>query len=341
MTTFPGGWCGRLVQVQPRRGRGHPRRRRECQKDYNPPDLFLVLVRLHGPARSERCPIISWIPTRLGSQADGEEVVAAANVNGTTLYYDEAGSGPAMLFIHGMAGSAGVWADQMPRFSSTLHCVAYDRRGHSRSPKGNVTQESVELHADDAAGLVRALQLEPVILVASSGGARISIDVLRRYPELVRGAALSEPPVFALSPSIGADFMSQVKPAVEKALASDQPQTAVDAFFRVIDPTFWDGAPDERKAAYRANLPAMLADLQQPLYEVTTADLGRIDRPCLMMYGSGSLKWFVEIAKIVAGAIPNCRVQEIAGAGHATYAARPFEFAAAVRDFVSSLPPVG
>jgi 3-oxoadipate enol-lactonase len=264
--------------------------------------------------------------------------VAAADVNGTTLYYDEAGSGPAMLFIHGMAGFAGVWADQMARFSATFHCVAYDRRGHSRSPKGTVTQESVELHADDAAALIEALQLAPVVLVASSGGARISIDLLRRYPELVRGAALSEPPVFALSPSVGVEFMSQVKPAVDKALSSGQPQTAVDAFFHVIDPMFWDHAPDERKAAYRANLPAMLADLQQPLYRVRTADLRGIERPCLMMYGSASLKWFIEIAKIVAGAIPNCRLQEIAGAGHATYAARPSEFAAAVSEFVSRLP---
>ncbi len=266
--------------------------------------------------------------------------MATTNVNGTTLYYDEAGTGPAMLFIHGMAGSADVWADQVARLSTTSHCVAYDRRGHSRSPKGNITQESVELHADDAAALIKALQLAPVLLVASSGGARISIDLLRRYPELVRGAALSEPPVFALSPSIGAEFMSLVKPAVEKALASDQPQTAVDAFFHIIDPAFWDNAPDERKNAYRANLPAMLADLQQPLYQITTADLGRIVRPCLMMYGSASLKWFTEIARMVAGAIPNCRLEEIAGAGHATYAARPMEFAAAVQDFVLSLPAV-
>ena len=29
------------------------------------------------------------------------------NVNGTTLFYEESGSGPSMLFIHGMAGFAG------------------------------------------------------------------------------------------------------------------------------------------------------------------------------------------------------------------------------------------
>src|SRR5512140_2884000 len=99
--------------------------------------------------------------------------MSTKDINGTTLYYEEAGNGPAMLFIHGMAGFAGVWSDQMARLSDTFHTVAYDRRGHTRSPKGNVTQETVELHADDAAELIRQLRLAPVILVASSGGARI------------------------------------------------------------------------------------------------------------------------------------------------------------------------
>lgn len=264
--------------------------------------------------------------------------MAIVNVNGATLYYEEAGSGPAMLFIHGMSGYAGVWADQMARFSNEFHCVAYDRRGHTRSSKGSIVQGSVELHADDAAALINALQLAPVILVASSGGARISIDLLRRYPELVRGAALSEPPVFALSPSNSDHFMLQVKPVVEKALKSDQPEMAVDAFFNVIDPGFWEHAPEERKDIYRANLQATLDDLQQPLYQLTTEDLEKIDCPCLLMYGSASLKWFVEIAKIVAGAIPGCRLVEITGSGHATYAARPVEFESAVRQFVLSLP---
>ncbi len=175
-----------------------------------------------------------------------------------------------------------------------------------------------------------------MILVGSSGGARICIDVLRRYPQLVEGAVLSEPPVFALAPAIAEEFMARVKPAVGKALDSGDPTAAVDAFFTIIDPAFWAGAPDERKQAYRANLRAMMADLQMPTYQLTTADLARIERPCLVLYGSASLPWFQDIARIVAGAIPDCRLIERAGAGHATYATRPSEFATAVREFAES-----
>jgi pimeloyl-ACP methyl ester carboxylesterase len=81
------------------------------------------------------------------------------NANGVKLYYEESGAGPAMLFIHGMAGFAGVWSDQMARLGDTFRCVAYDRRGHTRSERGNITQETVELHADDAAALIHELGL--------------------------------------------------------------------------------------------------------------------------------------------------------------------------------------
>jgi pimeloyl-ACP methyl ester carboxylesterase len=242
--------------------------------------------------------------------------MAMIDANGTQFYYEESGAGPALFFIHGMAGFAGVWAEQRARLDDTFHCVAYDRRGHTRTARGPISQETVELHADDAAALIRGLGLAPVMLVGSSGGARIALDILRRYPELVRGAALSEPPAFALAPALGAEFMSRVKPAVEQALKSAQPQTAVDAFFRTIDAPFWDQLAAEREEMYRANLNGMLGDLQQPLYPVSTADLARIDRPCLMFYGSESQRTFSEIAKIVAVPIPHPRLAELLRALH-------------------------
>src|SRR5215472_1366974 len=153
------------------------------------------------------------------------------NVNRTTLSYDEVGTGQPLLFIHGMCGDASVWADQMLRLAPHFRCVAYDRRGHSRSPLGQISERTVELHADDAAQLLLDLGLAPGIVVGSSGGARIALDVIRRYPRLVQGAVLSEPPAMALAPDGGQTFMRQVKPAVEAAVARGGQRAAVDAFF--------------------------------------------------------------------------------------------------------------
>ncbi|MGE5460205.1 MAG: alpha/beta fold hydrolase, partial [Solirubrobacterales bacterium] len=57
-------------------------------------------------------------------------------VGGTELFVRETGSGTPVLFVHGMCGDADVWSDQVSRLSDRFRCVAYDRRGHTRSPFG-------------------------------------------------------------------------------------------------------------------------------------------------------------------------------------------------------------
>jgi pimeloyl-ACP methyl ester carboxylesterase len=137
--------------------------------------------------------------------------------NGVRLHYEVIGDGPPLVFVHGMCGRADVWAGQVERLSDEFMCVSYDRRGHGSSSDGD-TPHSVPLHGDDFAALARALGLPPVVYVGSSGGARIGLDVVLRYPDLLAGAALSEPPVFSLSPEQGKEFLGRVVPPVQPHL---------------------------------------------------------------------------------------------------------------------------
>lgn len=258
-------------------------------------------------------------------------------VDGTALYYEEKGVGLPLLFIHGMCGDARVWADQMERLSGQFRCIAYDRRGHTRSPLGNMERRTVELHADDAAGLIDALGMVPCVLVGSSGGARVAVDVLRRHPQQVLGAVLSEPPLFALDPPGARALVAELGPALDRAVASGGPRAAVDVFFEALCPGLWRDLDEARKDRYRANHVELFGDLQMPLYEISRADLARIDRPCLVVCGSESLALLRNVVAVVASAIPACRVVELAGSGHVTYYERPTEFAAAVADFAGAL----
>lgn len=260
------------------------------------------------------------------------------NVNGTTLYYDEAGTGQPLLFIHGMCGDASVWADQLLRLAPHFRCVAYDRRGHSRSPLGQVAQRTVELHADDAAQLILELGLAPCLVVGSSGGARIALDLIRRYPRLVKGVVLSEPPVMALAPDGGKAFMEQVKPAVEAAVARGGPRAAVDAFFELVCPGLWRDLDEARRdVPYRANAPELFGDLTMPSYHIAPADLAEMRVPSLIVRGSESLPMFRAIASILAEKIPHAQFRELQGSGHVTYAEKPVEFATAVESFAGNL----
>jgi 3-oxoadipate enol-lactonase len=259
-------------------------------------------------------------------------------VNGTTLYYDEAGTGQSLLFIHGMCGDASVWADQMRRLAPHFRCIGYDRRGHSHSPLGQIAQHTVEVHADDAAQLIIELGLAPCLVVGSSGGARIALDLIRRYPRLVKGAVLSEPPAMALAPDNGKEFMEQVKPAVEAAVAEGGPRAAVDAFFEIVCPGLWRALDEvQRNIPYRANAPELFGDLTMPQYQITSIDLAEIRVPSLIVRGSESHPMFRAIAATLAEHIPHAKLLELQGSGHVTYAERPVEFAIAVESFASSL----
>jgi pimeloyl-ACP methyl ester carboxylesterase len=267
------------------------------------------------------------------------DIMSTVSVNGTQLYYEEAGSGHPLLFIHGMCGDASVWTDQMQRLAPRFHCFAYDRRGHSRSPLGQITQETVELHADDAAQLIMALGLAPCILVGSSGGARIATDVIRRYPRLIAGAVLSEPPIMALMPDGGAALLGEIKLAVEPAVARGGPRAAIDAFFELLCPGLWRTLPEERRnVPYRANAHAFFGDIAAPTYQITPADLALIRVPTVVMSGDESHPMLRAVAGVLADNIPGARLIALTHSGHVTYAEQPAAFADAVLTFAGALP---
>lgn len=189
--------------------------------------------------------------------------MTSVDIDDTTLYYERSAHGPAVLFVHGRCGDADVWAGQADRFSHRSTCVRHDRRGHARSRRGNEPL-SVARHADDAAAPIRTLDLAPCLLVGSSSGALIALDVARRHGDLRRGVVLSEPPLFSLDPDAGGVLMVGLGPPVQEAMASGDPSAAVDDFFSLVCPGLWVTLDEDRKDRYCANADIGVADLQAP-----------------------------------------------------------------------------
>ena len=253
-------------------------------------------------------------------------------VDGVRLRYELTGHGPPLVFVHGMCGWGGVWSGQVARLSDEFTCVTYDRRGHGRSDDGAVSH-TVELHGDDFAGLVAALGLGRPVLVGSSGGARIGLDVVLRHPELLVGAVLSEPPVFALAPELASGFMSRVVPAVQPRLETGDLPGAVDSFFEVVCPGLWSALDEDGKAPYRRNAAMLVADLGQPPYSVTQEALEGVRLPVMAIAGLDSDPFLRSTPRILAAAIPSAQLLELRHCGHVTYAEQPDAFAKAVREF--------
>jgi pimeloyl-ACP methyl ester carboxylesterase len=255
-------------------------------------------------------------------------------VRDTTIYYDEAGAGRALLFVHGMCGNADVWGGQVQRLGDRFRCVTYDRRGHTRSGAGS-EPESVPTHAADAAALIEGLRLVRPIVVGSSGGARIALELARTRPELLAGAVFSEPPIFSVSDAgraLLADIVATVRPAAE----AGGPRAAVDAFFPLLCPGLWSQLSDEEKGPYRANGAMMLAEFAGPPYMPHLDDIASIRVPSLVISGTRSHPALRTIAATIARALPDAQFVDIEGAGHVTYAERPDAFARAVASFAAS-----
>jgi 3-oxoadipate enol-lactonase len=259
------------------------------------------------------------------------------SLNGADFYYEDRGLGARVLFIHGMCGNANVWDGQVDRLADRFRCVIYDRRGHSRSSLGDIEQRTVEMHGDDAAALIRALGLAPCLLVGSSGGARVALDVVLRYPELVHGAVLSEPPLFSIDPTGAAEVLAEVRPKLQQAMAAGGPRAAVDAFFDYMCPGLWRAIDEERRDIYRANAGELLPDLQMPPYQVGRDDLDGVRVPCVVIRGDRSHPVAMRISDLLAEGIPGAQLVELRESGHVTYAEQPAAFSEAVLGFAARL----
>jgi len=262
------------------------------------------------------------------------------NVRDTKLYYDKAGDGvPVLLFIHGACGSAWNWEDQMDRLSPEFTCVAYDRRGHSRSELGTEDQ-SYRTHVDDAVALMDVLELESPVVIGNSAGGAITIDLLHRYPERVRGAVISEPALFAAIPGSKQQLAEAIGPGIQEALESDGPRATVDAFIDVVAPEFWSDLDDAGRDRFRENGDMLLAALQAEPVSVTAEDLDAIEHPALVIVGAISALPIHELSKEVARRMPNSRLVEIENCGHMPYLEKPQEFAREVVAFAREVVAV-
>ena len=119
-----------------------------------------------------------------------------------------------------------------PLLAEESTVITSDRRGFSRSPRPHGwTASSVTEQADDAAALLRALDLAPAVVVGHSAGGSIACSLVAGHPELVRHAVLYEPALLAVVPG-GEEIVGGMRAAGEQAMAEGGPRRAMEGFMR-------------------------------------------------------------------------------------------------------------
>lgn len=105
--------------------------------------------------------------------------------NDIDLHVEVDGSGPPLLFIHGLGSSARDWKPQVRVFSKNYHVIALDLRGHGQSGKPSGPYR-LPLFAADVAEVLRALSIESAHVVGLSLGGCIAFQLALDFPALVK-----------------------------------------------------------------------------------------------------------------------------------------------------------
>jgi pimeloyl-ACP methyl ester carboxylesterase len=213
--------------------------------------------------------------------------------------------------------------------------IAYDRRGYRRS--GGVSVQSIAAHTADAAALLGMLGAAPAVVVGTSIGATIAIDLALRRPDLVRAAVAHESPwhVTRQPPT-----PSQVHALARMGWLSarGRPADAAAAFLRFAysyrdGGTAWDAFPGAWRQAASDNAEAALSDIRIAIGGYPTArELAAITRPVICTYGARSAKPLVRVARSLVRIIPDATLTEVPGAGHAVAFDAPGDFVEVIVD---------
>ncbi len=237
------------------------------------------------------------------------------DINGITLSFeDTGGDGPAVVFAHGLGGSANAWLAQLEACRARgWRGVAYDQRGAGRSDKPQGPY-SVEIWAEDMVGVLDGLGIERAALVGHSVGCMVSqraaVDLGRRARALaVCGGALTWRPEAA---PVFEERVRQARAGRMDEIAEVVARTGLSEHCRAEDPRLL-GLMRELIAS---NDPTAYAECSAATAVATMEGTEQVACPVLAFCGSADPVTPPAAAERIAAAVGDGRTGIVEGAAH-------------------------
>ena len=286
-------------------------------------------------------------PATAAAAAPTRLVLHVVRVRGTDLRFVERGTGIPVVFVHGSLGTLESWGPQIDAFATRFRVIAYSRRYHwpnAAQPDGQ--EYSLSLHADDLIGLIEALGLERVHLVASSYGAYVALLVTLRRPDLVRSLVLAEPPILPwlgrtpAGDSLLHTFDRTVFKAARAAFVRDDSVGAVQRFWDGLAGATspFDALPEGARARLLRSVFELRletrADPADYMPALACKDIGGIRSPVLLVTGERSPRMFHVINEELARCLAAEETVTVPGAGHGVNADNASFYNGAVLQFL-------
>jgi pimeloyl-ACP methyl ester carboxylesterase len=273
-------------------------------------------------------------------------------IHGHEIAYRTAGSGPVLLLVHGMAGSADTWRYVMPTLTRRFTVVAPDLLGHGSSAKPHA-EYSVSAHANVLRDLLATLGHERATLVGQSLGGGVVMQFAYQFPELV------ERLVLVSSGGLGREVSALLRglsvPGVEHVFPLVCSPTLRDAGNRIA--AWLEGIPfrpspglQEMWRSYvgLADAAARRAFFRtlRAVIDVRGQSVSATDRlylaallPTLIIWGARDALIPMTHGVAAHAAIPGSRLAIFDDAGHFPHCESPERFTETLLDFIDATPP--
>jgi len=225
--------------------------------------------------------------------------------NGVRHYVEEAGTGEPLVLLHGGLGSSETFAAQLPALAERFHVVAFDRRGHGRTPdvEGPLSYDAM---LDDTVALLSALRIGRARIVGFSDGAILGLLLAMRRPELVER-------LVAIGGNIRPEGMEQwFRTWLERIDAERYPRKYVEAYARLTPdgPEHWPTHFAKTKRLWQ----------EEP--QVADEELALIQAPTLVLAGDRDLV-APEHSLLLYRTIRDAELAIVPGATHDLHEERP------------------
>lgn len=229
-------------------------------------------------------------------------------------HYEISGSGPAVLFAHSLGSDHSIWAAQKSALAGRRQVVAYDLRGHGRTPATPGAYD-FDLLANDALALMDALAIERASFVGISLGGMIGQALALKAPQRLEKLVLADTTA-AYPPEARAAWPERIR-QIEAAGLAPLVQPTLERWFT---------------AAFRAAHPEVAARIGELIRNTSptgyigcchaiaaldfAARLGEIRVPTLVLVGEEDAGTPPALAAALAAGIPGARLEIIPDAAH-------------------------
>ncbi|MGB5813120.1 MAG: alpha/beta hydrolase [Polyangiales bacterium] len=242
-----------------------------------------------------------------------------------TLHYDDTGTGPAVVFVHGLLVNGKLWRKVTPELSRSTRCIVPNLPLGSHSIPMN---PDADLSVDGVARLVgefvSALDLRDVTLVGNDSGGAVCQLVAARYGDRIGRLVLTTcdaydvfpPPLFSYLRLLG--FAPALMAGLSKSMLHVKALRNLPMAYGLLAKS---GIPDDvvrsyiepsaTNAAIRRDVAKFMRDARPAITQQAAKELRAFDRPVLLLWTPEDRFFPLRLAERFVAELPNARIELI------------------------------